>query len=78
MPHKQRVVLGAVRCHLQLLARRFETAPPGKELALGRDPLLELVPPPEDGFMRHFGIDLASVQRASDKETVRMVRKLGN
>src|ERR1700761_8928778 len=63
---------------LQWLARRFETAPPGKELALGHYPLLELVPPAEDGFMRYFGINFAAVQRRSDEQTMRMVRKLGN
>src|SRR5208337_1820383 len=67
-----------IRRLLPSAAVRLQAAVPGQELALGGDPLSELVPATENRLVRHLGVGLARLGRDGDEKTVGIAGKLGD
>src|SRR5215470_10565534 len=54
--HQERIAFGSAGCVLPRAAGGFEPSFPSQESALGRNPITQLAPSPEDRLMRHLGV----------------------
>src|SRR5215217_4547530 len=64
--HQHCLTLCAVRCREPSATRGFEPGSPGEKLALGSDPVAQLLPAAEHRLMRHFDIRFPTLGRCRD------------
>jgi hypothetical protein len=76
--HEQSILLRAVRCIVPSATRRFEPRAPSQELALGRDPLAQLVPTAEDRTVASFRVKMRrSVSSESGSSAINLSAREG-